>query len=1000
MNKNVKKLLSILLSVIMIVAVMPVVFAGQPSIHRWTRQQNGGDGFYIYAYVTGNGTGVTDVKFPTCTSDVGWNWLPGSSGNWTIGGQTYNWVAYAQRGSYNNEDGPYTTHIYAYSNGEQSAVNAGEFTMNMKPGIGAYTKVQNGDEGFYVYTYVDNHGVGSITRFTCPTCCPSVDWIWYDGETGSWTINGVTYNCRAYVNATRLSSIDGPFTTHIYVYNSYGYSSAIDSGTFTFNRTHPAILRSKYVQNQNNGHYIYAYASAQNNGTVTNVKFPTCTNDVGWIWQPGTEGNWIIDGQTYNWRGYAPKSSYNNSDGPYTTHIYAYSSVGYEGAINAGTFTYNHNKPLISRVAKVQEGKGFWVYAYADANGGATIDRVQFPSWTLQNDQDDLPSSWETNPACTGTAGSWTVNGQTYNYRFFVDPVAHGNQYTAYQTHVYAFNKAGYQGPGVDTGRFDLVFDLQVNPNGGMWNGVANTQSVSGSYGEVKTIADPTPAEGYTFTGWTQGGVGIWNAANKQFTLGNGTGTLTANYSLNSYTVTFVNGVTGETLKTETVNHGAAAAAPTPPSKIKIDNNADSHYTFTGWDTPYDNITGPTTVTAQYALTGHSYGEYTQSTDSHSRTCSDCGYVDAAAHSYSDAVTAPTCTAQGYTTHTCSACGYSYSDTYTDKAPHDFSVYVEEVAPATCLANATATYKCANCSETTVKAVPGSQLDHSYTGDVKKNDDGTHSFKCVNGCGDYGGTAGCDYDDVITEPTCTEGGYTTHTCKICGYSYTDAETPESGHDFTVYVKNVTAATCVENRVDRFKCVSCEETEDREVENSRNPANHVGEEKTENLNVVDATCVKEGSYDVVVTCLSCHQVKSTTHKEGVLDPENHSGETRTAEEDVIPGTCVSPRKWNEVTRCADCGAVLASIAHTGAEDPANHAGPMEFRGKVEATEDENGFTGDKYCAACNTLVEAGQSVHRTKGACNYCGGYHEGIWGSVVTAVHGILWLLRQLLRIG
>ena len=368
--------------------------------------------------------------------------------------------------------------------------------------------------------------------------------------------------------------------------------------------------------------------------------------------------------------------------------------------------------------------------------------------------------------------------------------------------------------------------------------------------------------------------------------------------------------------------------------------------------------------------------------------------------SYTDVITAPTCTEGGYTTHTCTVCGYEYTDAETPENGHDFSVYVEEIAPATCLANARATYKCANCDATTEKDVPDSQLDHDYSGDVKKNDDGTHSFKCVNGCGDYGGTAGCDYDDVITEPTCTAGGFTTHTCKICGYSYTDAETPESVHDFTVYVKNVTAATCVENRVDRFKCVSCEETEDREVENSKDPANHVGEEKTENLNVVDASCVKEGSYDVVVTCLSCNQVKSTTHKEGVLDPENHRGETRTAEEDVIPGTCVSPRKWNEVTRCADCGAVLSSIAHTGAEDPANHAGPMEFRGKVKATEDEDGFTGDKYCAACNTLVEAGQSVHRTKGACNYCGGYHEGIWGSVVTAVHGILWLFRQLLRIG
>ena len=40
-------------------------------------------------------------------------------------------------------------------------------------------------------------------------------------------------------------------------------------------------------------------------------------------------------------------------------------------------------------------------------------------------------------------------------------------------------------------------------------------------------------------------------------------------------------------------------------------------------------------------------------------------------HSYTAAVTAPTCTARGYTTHTC-ACGDSYVDNYTDRLGHDY----------------------------------------------------------------------------------------------------------------------------------------------------------------------------------------------------------------------------------------------------------------------------------------------------------------------------------------
>ena len=42
---------------------------------------------------------------------------------------------------------------------------------------------------------------------------------------------------------------------------------------------------------------------------------------------------------------------------------------------------------------------------------------------------------------------------------------------------------------------------------------------------------------------------------------------------------------------------------------------------------------------------------------------------------------------------------------------------------------------------------------------------------------------GHDYDDTVTDPDCERGGYTTHTCKVCGDICRDNETEAVGHNF-------------------------------------------------------------------------------------------------------------------------------------------------------------------------------------------------------------------------
>ncbi len=71
-----------------------------------------------------------------------------------------------------------------------------------------------------------------------------------------------------------------------------------------------------------------------------------------------------------------------------------------------------------------------------------------------------------------------------------------------------------------------------------------------------------------------------------------------------TYTVTFKNW-DGTVLKTQTVNEGSAATAPsTNPTRP---STAETTYTFSGWDVSFSNVTSNLTVTAQYTESVRKY---------------------------------------------------------------------------------------------------------------------------------------------------------------------------------------------------------------------------------------------------------------------------------------------------------------------------------------------------------------------------------------------------------
>ena len=89
-------------------------------------------------------------------------------------------------------------------------------------------------------------------------------------------------------------------------------------------------------------------------------------------------------------------------------------------------------------------------------------------------------------------------------------------------------------------------------------------------------------------------------------------------------------------------------------------------------------------------------------------------------HSYKAVVTAPTCTAKGYTTHTC-ACGDSYVDTYVDALGHAWDNGKVTKQP-TETETGIRTYACTRCSATKTESIPVVSVDVTQVfTDVTKN---------------------------------------------------------------------------------------------------------------------------------------------------------------------------------------------------------------------------------------------------------------------------------------
>ena len=375
-------------------------------------------------------------------------------------------------------------------------------------------------------------------------------------------------------------------------------------------------------------------------------------------------------------------------------------------------------------------------------------------------------------------------------------------------------------------------------------------------------------------------------------------------------------------------------------------------------------------------------------------TCDVCGKVDRtedvvipASHKYVAEVTAPTCTAEGYTTYTCSVCGDNYTADEEAALGHTAAeAVVENEVAATCKVDGSydLVVYCSVCDEELSRntEVVKATDEHVYAEVVDEKaatctEDGYVTKAC--GCGETETTVvpatGHDYDAVVTAPTCTAEGYTTYTC-ACGDSYVADKVAATGHTYTS--EETTAPTCTEAGVMTYTC-ACGDTytedipavgHNMEAGETVAPtcteagytvytcANDCG--TTENRDEVTAT---GHDYDTVVTAPTCTEAGYTTYTCAC-------GDTYTADEVAAAGHAYEVSFVKNATCSGDgytrytCSACddkyeepIASKNHTK-EDGSSAIVTIPA---VAPTCKNHGYTEGSKCELCNTTVVVQQRV---------------------------------------
>ena len=321
-------------------------------------------------------------------------------------------------------------------------------------------------------------------------------------------------------------------------------------------------------------------------------------------------------------------------------------------------------------------------------------------------------------------------------------------------------------------------------------------------------------------------------------------------------------------------------------------------------------------------------------------------------HEYSASVTAPTCTDGGYVTYLC-ACGHSYVGDHVSELGHA-TLYHDGKKPSCTEGGWSAYETCERCDYSTYYAlekVPHTPSEWITDREPTETQVGGKHIECTE-CGEILQSEAIpelthNYVSTTVEPTCIDGGYTRHTCSICGDSYTDSYVLANGHTFGDWSEQ-NAPMCEREGVERRDCLDCDHFETRAIEAIGHSFGAWGVTS-------EPTCTQSGE-----ASRKCEICQKAEHRE--LDKIAHVAGERVIENEIL-ATCTTDGGYDEVIYCIGCSLEMQRTRISVIA--AGHTDSDEWVIDTTATCEREGER-HKECAVCRAVIER-ESIEKSEHA---------------------------------